>query len=194
MRFRKRGYVVVTRPRRMTRIMYVVVRMTGFLVVFGGRRVKSHLNSAVKSVNQLREQTTTQECMPPYSRTLQRANPGYTARELTDHLKITEAKFILTELKTLDNSVAAAKECDIPDANMCVLNFRNETIHTAHQLWNSSFNMGNKTGLKWTTLPHLQRTSARMRQRDFPNQLSSHTRTWTPKLRSLRSCCQRRRM
>ncbi|PMD33508.1 acetyl-CoA synthetase-like protein [Hyaloscypha variabilis F] len=92
--------------------------MTGFLVVFGGRRVKSHLNSAVKSVNQLREQTTTQECMPPYSRTLQRANPGYTARELTDHLKITEAKFTLTELKTLDNSVAAAKECDIPDANI----------------------------------------------------------------------------
>ncbi|KAN0119194.1 acetyl-CoA synthetase-like protein [Hyaloscypha variabilis] len=46
------------------------------------------------------------------------ANTGYTARELTDHLKITEAKFILTELKALDNSVAGAKECDIPDANI----------------------------------------------------------------------------
>ncbi|KAE9379826.1 acetyl-CoA synthetase-like protein [Stipitochalara longipes BDJ] len=64
------------------------------------------------------------------------ANPGYTARELTHHLKITEARFILTEVKTLDISIAAAKDCGIPDTNIFVLNFRNETIPTAHRSWN----------------------------------------------------------
>jgi len=42
----------------------------------------------------------------------------------------------LTELKTLDTSIAAAKDCGIPDSNIFVLNFRNETIPTAYRSWN----------------------------------------------------------
>ena len=57
-------------------------------------------------------------------------------------MKITEAKFILTELKTLDISIVAAKECGIPDSNIFVLNFRNETIPTDHQSWNALLEHG----------------------------------------------------
>lgn len=64
------------------------------------------------------------------------ANPGYTARELTHHLRITKAKFILTELKMLEISLASAKDCGVPHSNIFVLNFRNEIIPAGHRSWN----------------------------------------------------------
>jgi acyl-CoA synthetase (AMP-forming)/AMP-acid ligase II len=70
------------------------------------------------------------------------ANPGYTVRELTHHLKITAAKFILTELKTLETSLAAAKVCGIPDSNIFVLNFRNETIPMDYCSWSALLEYG----------------------------------------------------
>lgn len=72
------------------------------------------------------------------------ANPCYNARELTHHVRIIAAKFILTELETLDISIAAAREFGIPDSNIFVLNFRNETIPTNHRSWNALLEHGDQ--------------------------------------------------
>ncbi|KAH7308818.1 hypothetical protein BKA65DRAFT_610605 [Rhexocercosporidium sp. MPI-PUGE-AT-0058] len=63
------------------------------------------------------------------------ANPGYTARELSHHLRITEARYILTSLKSLSVSLSAAEECNIPPSNIFVLNFAGEDIPLTQQSW-----------------------------------------------------------
>ncbi|PVH71617.1 acetyl-CoA synthetase-like protein [Cadophora sp. DSE1049] len=63
------------------------------------------------------------------------ANPGYTTRELRHHLRITGARYILTSLKSLSVSLAAAEECNIPLNNIFVLNFAGEDIPLAQQSW-----------------------------------------------------------
>ena len=62
-------------------------------------------------------------------------NPGYTAHELAHHLRITEAKFILTSFKTLDIATTAAKECGIPQSKIFVLGFHGEPVPEGHQSW-----------------------------------------------------------
>jgi acyl-CoA synthetase (AMP-forming)/AMP-acid ligase II len=56
------------------------------------------------------------------------ANPGYTARELAHHVRVTNAKFILTEPKMLDNAIAAAAECGVPREKIFLLNFKGEAV------------------------------------------------------------------
>ena len=63
------------------------------------------------------------------------ANPGYTTRELSHHLRITGARYILTSLKSLPVSLAAAQECNIPLSNVFVLNFEGEDIPLGQQSW-----------------------------------------------------------
>jgi acyl-CoA synthetase (AMP-forming)/AMP-acid ligase II len=50
----------------------------------------------------------------------------------------------LTELKTLDISIAAAKECGISDANIFVLNFRGETVPAGYRSWNALLEHGER--------------------------------------------------
>jgi len=56
---------------------------------------------------------------------------------------MTDAKFILTELKSLNVSIAAAKECQISDNKIFVLNFRNEVV-SGYRSWNTLLNFGEK--------------------------------------------------
>ncbi|KAG4430845.1 hypothetical protein IFR05_013679 [Cadophora sp. M221] len=63
------------------------------------------------------------------------ANPGYTARELSHHLRITGARYVLTSLKSLSVSLAAAEECNISPSNIFILNFAGEDISLAQQSW-----------------------------------------------------------
>jgi acyl-CoA synthetase (AMP-forming)/AMP-acid ligase II len=70
------------------------------------------------------------------------ANPGYTAHELTHHVRITQAKFILASLKTLDIAVAAADSCGIPQSKIFVLNLHHEEIPEGQQSWNQLLKCG----------------------------------------------------
>jgi len=72
------------------------------------------------------------------------ANPGYTARELAHHLRMTEAKFLLTEIKTLDTAVAASEEIGIPLSNVFILNYRGEEVPSQHQSWETLLSHGEK--------------------------------------------------
>jgi acyl-CoA synthetase (AMP-forming)/AMP-acid ligase II len=72
------------------------------------------------------------------------ANPGYTARELAHHLRMTGAKFLLTEIKTLDIAVAASEEVSIPLSNVFILNYRGEDVPNQHQSWETLLSHGEK--------------------------------------------------
>lgn len=72
------------------------------------------------------------------------ANPGYTAHELTHHLRITQAKFLLTSPKTLDIALAAADSCEIPLSRVFVLNFHGEEIPAGRQSWELLLSCGER--------------------------------------------------
>lgn len=58
-------------------------------------------------------------------------NPAYHALEVTHHFKVAQAKFVITEVESLDVVRTAAKECGIPDSHIY-------TIATATDCRNNS--------------------------------------------------------
>lgn len=85
------------------------------------------------------------------------ANPGYTAHELAHHLRITDAKFILTSPKTLEVALVAADSCGIPQSKIFVLNFHNERVPAGHQPWNQLLAHGEED---WERVEDPDRTPA----------------------------------
>jgi len=71
-------------------------------------------------------------------------NPGYTAHELAHHLRITEAKFILTSHKTLKIATEAAEKCGIRRSNIFVLGFHGEPVPEGHHSWTKLLVCGEK--------------------------------------------------
>jgi long-subunit acyl-CoA synthetase (AMP-forming) len=76
------------------------------------------------------------------------ANPGYTAFELAHHLRITNAKYILTSSKTLGIAMRAAKECGIAPSRVYILNFQGEEIPAEHQSWTELLHSGEKDWIR----------------------------------------------
>jgi len=72
------------------------------------------------------------------------ANPGYTAHELTHHVRITRAKYLLTSLKTLSVTLLAAEKCGIPLSKIFVLDFQDESIPNGQQSWKKLLSCGEK--------------------------------------------------
>ncbi|KAE8448738.1 hypothetical protein EG329_008953 [Mollisiaceae sp. DMI_Dod_QoI] len=72
------------------------------------------------------------------------ANPGYTARELTHHVKITGAKILLTELKTLPVALEAADGCGISHSSIFILNYQDETVPSPYKSWKTLLSHGEK--------------------------------------------------
>ena len=56
------------------------------------------------------------------------SNPSYTEYELVHHIKISRAKFIITEPEMLDNISAAAKSTDIPPSRMWIFDTLGQSI------------------------------------------------------------------
>ncbi|KAF8854356.1 4-coumarate-CoA ligase-like protein [Acephala macrosclerotiorum] len=77
------------------------------------------------------------------------ANPGYTARELAHHVRITGAKILLTEQKTLPVTLEAAAECGISSSKIFVLNYQDESVPSPHQSWTTLLSHGEKD---WVTI------------------------------------------
>jgi acyl-CoA synthetase (AMP-forming)/AMP-acid ligase II len=59
-------------------------------------------------------------------------------------VRITQAKFLLTSLKTLDITKAAAEKCGIPLSRIFVLDFQQEVIPDDFQSWNNLMSHGEK--------------------------------------------------
>ncbi|RDW71713.1 hypothetical protein BP5796_07747 [Coleophoma crateriformis] len=76
------------------------------------------------------------------------ANPGYTPYELAHHLRITDAKYLLTGPKTLQVAIEAAGECGLPLSRIFVLNLHGEEIAKGHQSWEKLLQSGEKDWLR----------------------------------------------
>ncbi|TVY87821.1 Acyl-CoA ligase [Lachnellula willkommii] len=76
------------------------------------------------------------------------ANPGYTVRELSHHVKVTGTKFFLIDAKVLDVATAAAKECGIPLSNIFILNFHGEATPDGYQSWNRLLDKGEENWVR----------------------------------------------
>ena len=85
------------------------------------------------------------------------SNPSYTVKELSHHLRITKAKFILTGTKTLETAAEAAKECGIPKKNVFVLDFRGEDFPADFKSWKILTNCGRKD---WVRIQDPENTTA----------------------------------
>jgi acyl-CoA synthetase (AMP-forming)/AMP-acid ligase II len=85
------------------------------------------------------------------------ANPGYTARELAHHIKITNASILLSELKTLPVAIEAAAERGIPQTNIFILNFKDEPVPGPSQSWTTFLQHGEKD---WVTIDDPHATAA----------------------------------
>jgi len=56
------------------------------------------------------------------------ANPGYKVFETVHHLRVCEAKFLITGLQSFETAKKAAEEVDIPESNVFVFNPNHEDI------------------------------------------------------------------
>lgn len=63
------------------------------------------------------------------------ANPGYTSYEFIHHLRVTEAKYVITHLSTLAAATTAADECGITRSNIFVFNMRGEDVPEGYRSW-----------------------------------------------------------
>ena len=70
---------------------------------------------------------------------------------------MTKAKFVLTEVTTLEISVAAAKECGVPEENIFVLDFHGEGFPTSFKSWKVLLDCGQKD---WVQVQDPKNTTA----------------------------------
>lgn len=65
------------------------------------------------------------------------ANPGYTVYEMAHHLRICNAKFLVSGLSSLDTAKKAAAEVGIPESNIIIFNVHHEEVPSmAKTFWN----------------------------------------------------------
>jgi acyl-CoA synthetase (AMP-forming)/AMP-acid ligase II len=78
------------------------------------------------------------------------SNPGYTPLELAHHLKITNAKFLITEPEMLSPLLEAAKGCGIPDSHVRIFdNHPGQTVPSGFQSWKSLLTHGEKDWVRF---------------------------------------------
>lgn len=64
------------------------------------------------------------------------ANPGYKVFETVHHLRVCEAKFLITGLQSFETAKQAAQEVGIPESNVFVFNPNHEDIpQNAKSFW-----------------------------------------------------------
>lgn len=56
------------------------------------------------------------------------ANPGYKVSEMVHHLRVCEAKFLITGLSSFETAKKAADEAGIPESNVFIFNAKHEDI------------------------------------------------------------------
>jgi len=71
-------------------------------------------------------------------------NPSYTEFELVHHIKTAKAKFFITEPEMLKNSLAAAKECGVPQSNIWIFDVLGQAIPSGFRSWTELLSHGEK--------------------------------------------------
>lgn len=63
------------------------------------------------------------------------ANPGYTTYELAHHLQICDAKFVVSDLTSLEKAMTAAEQSGIPRCKVFVFDVHGEQIPEGYRSW-----------------------------------------------------------
>ena len=63
------------------------------------------------------------------------SNPSYTPYELAHGIRVSDTKFIITEPEMLQSTKTAAKECNIPQANILIFNVLGQSATPGNQSW-----------------------------------------------------------
>ena len=87
-------------------------------------------------------------------------NPAYTQFELTHHFKTSLTKFVIVEAELLPAVLSAAKDCDISQSNIRILNTQNEAFPNSFSSWQTLLNHGEKDWVRFDDEQVSKRTTA----------------------------------
>ena len=87
-------------------------------------------------------------------------NPSYSSYELVHHIRTAEVKYLITEPEMLQSILAAAKECDIPDANILIFNVNGQSIPRGFQSWEILLERGEEDWVRFDDLQTGKETEA----------------------------------
>lgn len=76
-------------------------------------------------------------------------NPSYTPYELVHHIKTSQSKFLFTEPEMLDSIKDAARQCDIPQGNIFILDFLGQKIPDGLKPWTSLLSHGERDWVRF---------------------------------------------
>lgn len=88
-------------------------------------------------------------------------NPSYTPLELKHHVKITNAKFLISEPELLDPLLRVAKDLDIPQSNIRIFNtLPTQTVPAGLTTWMDLFQHGEEDWVRFDDLETCESTLA----------------------------------
>ncbi|KAG4429423.1 hypothetical protein IFR05_015097 [Cadophora sp. M221] len=76
-------------------------------------------------------------------------NPSYTQFELVHHIKTAKTTFFITEPEMLDNAVAAARECGIPQSKVWIFDVLGHPVPQGFRSWKELLGHGEKDWVRF---------------------------------------------
>lgn len=87
-------------------------------------------------------------------------NPSYTHHELTHHIKTAKTKFLISEPEILDNVVAAAKECGIPQSDIWIFDVHDQSVPAGYKSFKALMQHGEKDWVRFDDEKTCKETTA----------------------------------
>ena len=88
------------------------------------------------------------------------SNPAYTTYELTHHIKTAQVKFLITEPEMVQNIVAAAKQCEIPETNILIFDVMGQKVPPGFSSWTRLLEHGEVDWVKFDSETQSKATTA----------------------------------
>ncbi|KAK0118804.1 hypothetical protein ONS95_007684 [Cadophora gregata] len=76
-------------------------------------------------------------------------NPSYTQFELEHHIKTAKTAFFITEPEMLENAVAAAKKCGIPESKVWIFDVLEQPVPKEYRSWKELLRHGQKDWVRF---------------------------------------------
>ena len=87
-------------------------------------------------------------------------NPSSTPFELGHQMRVSETKFVITEPEMLEAVLVAAKECNIPQSNVLILNVLGQAIPQGFESWETLLDQGETDWVRFDNIETAKVTEA----------------------------------
>ena len=123
-------------------------------------------------------------------------NPSYTPYELVHHIKTADVKYLITEPEMLQPILEAAKECNIPNANILIFDVQGQAIPQGFSSWETLLDYGEEDWVRFDDLNTAKTTEAarlfssgttglpKATMTSHYNLVAQHTLIWDPDIRA----------